>query len=358
MSPNAVWRPRSVSGTPARARRAAKFATGFGSTGLAFGPDGKLMAAAGGHGTSHRIWDARSGTGDAGARSASAADDDAWPTIAFGPDGPTWPPSIASGPAPRLGPDRTAAGGGRLPEFVAGANNMPLENPAWSSDGSTVSAAAYRVLITWRVPVSRREHRGAGTARDVKFHGARLAANPRFAATFEVPDEKLEVKAWDQSGKVFFQRARTSRPGTVQETWTPVQSRTDNAWHCSLGRETRQFRTPQSERSLLRVWDVAAGRELLHRDLDPPSAAPVRVAQPGFPAARSGDLVHHRRAIDAPGAKRRSFSLGPCHRPGTASLELPGGSEPNVISGLAFSPDGRHLAVARSLNTPGRGSCL
>jgi WD40 repeat protein len=34
-------------------------------------------------------------------------------------------------------------------------------------------------------------------------------------------------------------------------------------------------------------------------------------------------------------------------------LELPGGTELSVFSGLAFSPDGRHLAVARSLNTQG-----
>jgi serine/threonine protein kinase/WD40 repeat protein len=339
-----IWNARS-------GKQALKFAAGFGSIGLAYRPDGKLLAAAGGRGASHRIWDAGSGR-EVLELNLAESDDDARPTIAFSPDGLRLAAVTHTGLLRVWELTDAIAGGGRPPELVAGASNMPLENPAWSADGQSVSASAIPGSITtWRVD-SRRERTPVPEALEGAYvNGAAASPTLSFAATLEVPGDKLEVRAWDDTGKVLLKANEDISGSTVLAPLLRL-SRDGGRLAVLAWTRTRSLNA-SSERSRLRVWDLATSRELLHRDVDLPSSDSAMALSPDgrllaiSTVSLTGD--NPERAMRLVEVSVWDLASGREQR----KLDFPSESEQPWVSGLAFSPDGRRLAAGCTFNLKG-----
>ncbi len=169
------------------------------------------------------------------------------------------------------------------------------------------------------------------------------AAASRFAAAFEVSNDRLEVKVWDEAGDVQF--GANEDISAISLQFAKLRLSRDAkclmlaAW---TGRD-RKSRV-ESRRYRLRVWDLATGRELFRRDGDEPEMSSVAALSPvgrllAVSAIAGGGEGPERkvRTIDfslrdlAAGRERLKF-------------ELPGVGDGDRIVGLAFSPDGRRLA--------------
>ena len=142
-----------------------KFATGPGSVGLAYRPDGQFLAVAGAGGAPHRLRDARSG--QEVLELTGTSDDEILPMVAFSPDGSRLAAVSLSGGLRTWDLTDPLGAGRRPPEFSAGGNNLGLEQPAWSADGRLVKAYVLGGI---------RRRVAAPSARDGSWYGDRSRA--------------------------------------------------------------------------------------------------------------------------------------------------------------------------------------
>ena len=217
----------------------------------------------------HRIRDAGSGkeilqltTGEEGLKRLDP--------IAFSPDG-TRVAGMAEDGKVRIWdvtPDETKAS--RSPDLILKGNRVDVSEVAWSADGRFVSASGQgRKIVTWQVP-AQDEHLTLKGTDETTWVGPTSAANAnRFAAAFETKQGlgKTEIKVWNQAGEVLFQ---TTEPALD----SPRFGSSDRAVELSRDgtrlayRANYRFRADGAKKlvSQVRVWDIATGRSVFHRN--------------------------------------------------------------------------------------------
>ena len=181
----------------------------------------------------------------------------------------------------------------------------------------------------------------SGPSKAIAVAGAAVGAS-RFAAVFRVPRDKLEVKVWDETGKIVF---GASEDLSRENTYEPKVRLSPDGTRLALVAWIGQARGSVVDftGSWLRVWDLATGRELYrrtsaeHRLFWPPALSP------------DGRLLALATLVHAPDSTRKPPAgqlalLDLATGRERWKLDLPGGSGMGSISGLAFSPDGRRLA--------------
>ena len=320
-----------------------KFATGPGSAGLAYRPDGQFLAVAGTGGAPHRLQDAPFRTGGSRAHGDIGPRDLADGRLQSG----RFPPG--RGELVRriedLGPHQSPCAGRRPPEFSSGGNNLGLEQPAWSADGRLVKAYVLGgSVVEWRLPPRAARAVVRGPERGTFVTAAADAAASRFAAAFEVPNDRLEVKVWDEAGDFHF--GATEDISAISLQFAKLRLSRDGKCLALLAWTWDRKSRVDPGRHRLRVWDLATGRELFRRDRSEFEMSSVAALSPVGRLLAVSTLVgggegpeRKVRTIDfslrdlAAGRERLQF-------------ELPGVGEGDRIVGLTFSPDGRRLAGA------------
>ena len=243
-----------------------RFETGPASAGLVYSPDGKWLAEIGGGGASHRLRDAGSGKEVLELTTAPSAGMSF--SVAFSPDGSRLAVSSQDSKVRIWNVTDVEAGGGRAADRILDGKIALLTHVAWSADGRQVVASSDNgAVMSW--PVNAREPhvavRGSGPTERVTATAA--AASSRFAAAFEAPGGKTVLKVWDEAGHVLF-TADVASAGYSTPLMDPkkvVLSRDGSrvAYH---GWDPRQADGPPKTIGRLRVWDVATGREVFHRE--------------------------------------------------------------------------------------------
>ncbi len=244
-----------------------RFETGPASAALAYSPDGKWLAEIGGGGASHRLRDAGSGKEVLELTTAPSAGMSF--AVAFSPDGSRLAVSSEDSKVRIWDVTDVETGGGRAADRILDGKIALLTHVAWSADGRQVVASSDNggTFMSW--PVAAREPhvavRGSGQTERVTATAA--AAGSRFAAAFEAPDGTTVLKVWDEAGQVLF-TADVASAGYSTPLMDPkkvVLSRdgTRVAYH---GWDPRQVDGKPKTVGRLRVWDVATGREVFHRE--------------------------------------------------------------------------------------------
>ncbi len=320
-----------------------QFATRPGAVGLAYSPDGRRLAEIGGAGASYRLRDAGSGREVLELTSAPGAGESG--PIAFSPDGSRLAGVAADGRVRIWDVTVGGAGGGRAPEMILEGRTAVLTHVAWSADGRRVSASGYGgTVMTWEVASRVPRVVVKGSERTASIAAAIAAAGSRFAAAFEDPDGTT-LKAWDEAGHVLF--TVTDAPvGHKASSRSPIRLELSrdgtrlaySAWEDAPG-DGRGNGVAR-----LRVWDLAAGREVLRRDDQGGSFHSAAFSPDG------------RRLATAWWGESNVSRLEQKHR--VLSWDLETGRERLNLDvpyrpALAFSPDGRRLAGGISAE-PGR----
>ncbi len=225
-----------------------------------------------------------------------------------------------------------------MPERILEANNAQSRDLAWSDGGRSISVSgAGGTILTWQVATrdDRLIVRGPDDPSDVS--GTVAEAATRFAATFLIPKGQTHVKVWDHAGKVLF-----TATDTVRETdnFPPRPAR-----HVKLNRDGTlvaycaydrvQADGKLIEASRLRVWNVADGRELFHRDSKGGSFDRAAFS------ANGRLLATPWIALSGDGSSRKNSASVWDLDTGEERLHL----DVPWLAQLAFSPDGRQLAA-------------
>ena len=197
-------------------------------------------------------------------------------------------------------------------------------------------------IATWRV---------APDAQRIVLEGPVLAGTQqptasanasRFAAMFEVSNGKLEVDAWDKTGKVLLKVNIDISTRFFNDASLRLSGDCTRLAVLSWESDPRDPKRPQG--GWVRVWDLATGRELFRRDdegqmhgSDPILSPDGRFLVPTT-AGENG-------AGPKNGARETTLSLWDLStRHGPLTFELPEASDQTGFSRLAFSLDGRCLA--------------
>ena len=242
-----------------------RFETGPASAALAYSPDGKWLAEIAVGGASHRLREAGSGKEVLELTSAPTAG--GTQAIAFSPDGSRLACSSDDSQVRIWDVSNVETAGGRAPVRILDGKIALLDRVAWGADGRQVFAASSGgTLLSW--PVAPREPRVAvkGSGQIDRIVATAAAAGSRFAAAFVAPDRATVLKVWDDSGKVLF-TANATPAGPTTPLFSPktvALSRDGtrlayHGWDPGDADGTKPL-------GRLRVWDVATGREVFHRD--------------------------------------------------------------------------------------------
>ncbi len=330
-----------------------RFETGPSSPALAYSPDGKWLAEIGKGGASHRLRDAGSGKEVLELTTAPSAGISF--AVAFSPDGSCLAVSSEDSKVRIWNVTDVTSGGGRAADRILDGKITLLDDVAWSADGRQVFASSDRgTVMEWPVTANEPHVVVRGSGRTERVTATAAAAGSRFAAAFEAPDRKTVLKVWDEAGHVLFTAdvAPTGYSTPLMDPKKVVLSRdgTRVAYH---GWDPHQVDGPPKIVGRLRVWDVATGRELLHRNAE----------------LESGLLNH---AVFSPDGRRLATSWNVLnesqperkHWDYTVTIwDLETGQERLHLdvplpTNLAFSPDGRRLAGGLSAVwfSPGRQS--
>ncbi len=194
--------------------------------------------------------------------------------------------------------------------------------------------------------------RGSGPTERVTATAA--AANSRFAAAFEAPGGMTVLKVWDEAGHVRFTTdvASAGYGSPLMDPKKVVLSRDGSrvAYH---GWDPRQADGPPKKIGRLRVWDVATGREVFHREgeLERGLLYHAAFSPDGRRLATSWNVWKDSQ----PERKHWEFQVSIWDiETGQERLHL----DLPLPTTLAFSPDGRRLAggLSSSWSSPGRES--
>jgi eukaryotic-like serine/threonine-protein kinase len=248
--------------------------TGPRATGLAYSPDGRTLAVSCDGGTMHRIRDAGSGKEilKLTMREEDLVKLNGRDSIAFSTDG-TRVAYVSEGGKVHIWdvtPDESRAT--RAPDLILKGNNATVSQVAWSTHGRFVSASGQGgKIVTWHI-LAQDEHLAPKVSDETTGVAPTSAANAnRFAAAFGTRRGrgKTGIKAWDQAGHVLFQ---TTEPAVD----SPQNSLNDRAVKLSRDgtrlayRANHLIRANGAEKRVaqIRVWDIATGRRVFHRDRD------------------------------------------------------------------------------------------
>ena len=158
----------------------------------------------------------------------------------------------------------------RAPDLILKGNNATVSQVAWSTDGRFVLASGQGgKIVTWQF-LAQDEHLALKGSDETTWVGPTSAANAnRFAAAFGTRrgPGKTGIKVWDQAGQVLFQ---TTEPALD----SPQNSLNDRAVKLSRDgtrlayRANHLVRANGAEKRVaqIRVWDIATGRSVFHRD--------------------------------------------------------------------------------------------
>ena len=328
-----------------------RFETGPASAALAYSPDGKWLAEIGSGGASHRLRDAGSGKEVLELTTASSAGMSF--SVAFSPDSSRLAGSSEDSKVRIWTITDVETGGGRAPDRVLDGRITMLTRVTWSADGQQVFASSDRgTVLSW--PIAAREPHVAVKGSVLSDQVAATAAAPssRFAAAFEAPDGKTELKVWDEAGRVLFTTdiapAVHTRPFLNIKKVELSHDGTRVAYH---GWEPGRADGNGRDVGRLRVWDVATGREVFHHNGE------ERVL---YHAAFSPDgrrlATTWREWKDSPPDRMRWehwVSIWDLET-GQERLHL----DVPLAAALAFSPDGRRPAggLSAAWSSPGQKS--
>jgi len=333
-----------------------RFETGPASAGLAYSPDGKWLAELGGGGASHRLRDAGSGKELLELTAAPTAGMSF--AVAFSPDGSRLAVSSEDSKVRIWELTDAETGGGRAAGRILDGKIALLTHVAWSADGRHVFASSDGgTVMSW--PVAGREPRIAvrGSGQTDRITATAAAASSRFAAAFEAPDGKTVLKVWDEAGHVLF-TADVAPAVLTTPLLSPkkVELSPDGTRVAYHGWDSSRSKEKPRDLGRLRVWDVATGREVFHRD----------------DQLEGGGLLYH--ATFSPDGRRlaATWSVWNDSQPERKHWEhrveiwdLETGQkrlrrDVPLPTKLAFSPDGRRLAggLSSSWASPGRESEL
>ena len=313
--------------------------TGPGSHCLAYSPGGRTLALAYDDGTSHRIRDAGSGkvilelTSELEPRVARFFD-----TIAYSPDGSR----LACASEDRkvriwdVTPNESRPS--RPPDRILGGNNSPVNQVAWSADGRCVSATGRGgKVLTW--PLAAQEERLVFQGPDeATWAGPTSAAGAnRFAAAFETLKGrgKTEIKVWDEAGKVLFATTEPNPEGPRSASNDRDVKLSGDGTRLAY-RAISMFRADAKVRTVhqLRVWDIAAGRDLFHRSGEGADSME-------FAFSFDGRLLATTSSTGPVTARKASLWVWDLVSD-TERLHLD--LDRSTFGRTAFSPDGRRLA--------------
>jgi serine/threonine protein kinase len=158
-----------------------------------------------------------------------------------------------------------------------------------------------------------------------------VTAGSRFAAAWDRPDGKTEIKVWDATGKVLFS-ATDDRAGLEERSLR--FSRDGNRLAYTATNDYFDFMTGKpNPRCRCRVWDVGSGKELFLRDIDGGYFIPFAFSPDGGRLATShvsgwdrAKILTSRVSVWDLAASKEVLVLDPGY------------------AWLAFSPDGRRIA--------------
>jgi serine/threonine protein kinase/WD40 repeat protein len=348
--------------------------TGRGATALAYSPDGRTLGVSCDGGPVHRIRDAGSGkeiltltTGEEGLQRLNP--------IAFSPDGTRVAGSSLEDRTVRIWdvtPDEKRAS--RSPELMLKATRMFPSQVAWSADGRFVSASGQGPrIITWQILAQDEHLTLKGTAEATWVGPTSAASANRFAAAFETQRGlgKTEIRVWDQAGQVLFQ---TTEPALhdrgikfvdrdVNFVVRAVKLSRDGTRLAY--REFHWLRVDGAERTVgqIRVWDIAAGRSVFHRDVKEKGTLEVAPMSDDVALSADGRLlatITGRGSFSADRSFLSNSSFSVWELDSGAEL-LHRDLEGVYLSGIVFSPDGRRIAGTireRSSNSSGFSGLL
>ena len=275
-------------------------------------------------------------------------------SIAFSPDG-TRVAYVSEGGKVQIWdvtPDETRAT--RSPDLILKGNWAIVSQVAWSADGRFVSASGQGgKIVTWQI-LAQDEHLTLKGTDEATWAGPTSAASAnRFAAAFETKRGlgKTEIKVWDQAGQVLFQTTEPALDGPrISLTWS--SGRAQSRRHpTGVPRDLSSLEPmgPKRWSFRFRVWDIATGRSVFHRDREETNARDagfqVRRRCPQFRWTASGDDCGQRILIGS--AQTHRFPSGSSIRAKSASIEIWMGT---YCTTIVFSPDGRRVAGTSGLD--------
>jgi WD40 repeat protein len=266
-------------------------------------------------------------------------------SIAFSPDG-TRVAYVSEGGKVHIWdvtPDETRAS--RAPDLILKGNKAGVSQVAWSADGGFVSASGQgRTIVTWQIQ-AQDEYLSLKGADETSWVGPTSATSAnRFAGAFETKRGlgKTEIKVWDQAGQVLFQATEPALdiPGIILPRRAVKLSRngTRLAYHA-----TYRIRADEAEKMAvqIRVWDIATGRSVFHRDREESLARDVGIWFDDVAFSSDGRLLATLAAKGPISAPKSLFSVWEVD---SGEKRLHRDLDGVFLNVMVFSPDGRRVA--------------
>ena len=324
-----------------------RFAVGSGRSNLAYSPDGTRLVVAG-DGETCFLRDAHSGVQ---LLELTTAENPAYVSaVAFSPDGSRLA-AVAMDEKVRIWDVGThAQKASRSPERILKVNNARFEDVVFSADGRFLSAPSRGIISRWELstppdhPVVRWPDWTEYTVTTTSADGS------RFAAAFLTRRGRDEVKVWDDAGKVRFATSHAAYEESRRSGFARGGSVLLSRDGARLAYSSLVGFTSDAKRkgvSLLRVWDVATGRELFHHTGEGDMLTPTNFSPDGRFLATEGVLLDRTISSLSVEAFVSIWDLDT----GKEQLHLDAGAK---VEALVFSPDGRRLAAGLALYGFGR----